>query len=202
MSTRPPFSQQEALDSETPAPSSIARPDDAHETTIGRHDVLIVDPSVADYRTILAGLDPGTEVIVLEPGAILGDIATALDDQTGIDGLHIISHGSARSLQFGGQPLTLADLGDNSAALRAIGNALSADCDILLYGCNTGQGDEGRAFLVKLAALTGADVAASDDLTGAAALGGDWELEISVEALASGKFNSRVVRISTAGVCS
>ena len=31
-----------------------------------------------------------------------------------------------------------------------------------------------------MAALTGADVAASDDLTGAAELGGDWELEVSV----------------------
>ena len=36
----------------------------------------------------------------------------------------------------------------------------------------------GQAFVADLAALTGADVAASSDATGDAALGGDWELEI------------------------
>lgn len=34
-----------------------------------------------------------------------------------------------------------------------------------------------RQFIDHLALFTGADVAASDDLTGNAALGGDWELE-------------------------
>ena len=35
----------------------------------------------------------------------------------------------------------------------------------------------GISFLSRLADLTGADIAASDDLTGSAALGGDWDLE-------------------------
>jgi len=49
--------------------------------------------------------------------------------------------------------------------------------DILLYGCDVAQGEIGQAFIEQLAQLTGADVAASTDLTGAAALGGDWVLE-------------------------
>ena len=36
---------------------------------------------------------------------------------------------------------------------------------------------EGEAFVDSIAELTGADVAASEDLTGSALLGGDWELE-------------------------
>lgn len=48
---------------------------------------------------------------------------------------------------------------------------------ILLYGCNVAQGDVGQAFISALASSTGTDVAALTDLTGAAALGGDWAFE-------------------------
>ncbi len=61
--------------------------------------------------------------------------------------------------------------------------------DILLYGCNVGADDDGQAFVESVARLTQADVAASDDLTDSAALGGDWVLEVqsgTVEAEAAG----------------
>ncbi|MFZ4526239.1 MAG: DUF4347 domain-containing protein [Chlorobium sp.] len=59
-----------------------------------------------------------------------------------------------------------------------MGSSLSPSGDILLYGCNVAAGAEGLAFVDALARLTHADVAASDDVTGAAALGGDWVLEV------------------------
>ena len=49
--------------------------------------------------------------------------------------------------------------------------ALSADADLLLYGCDVAQTAAGQQLRADLAALTGADVAASTDLTGAAAAG-------------------------------
>src|SRR5690606_18703064 len=51
------------------------------------------------------------------------------------------------------------------------------DGDILLYGCNIGQSDAGQNFIERLAQLTQADVAASTDATGSAAVGGNWMLE-------------------------
>ena len=42
------------------------------------------------------------------------------------------------------------------------------------------QGPQGTELISKLAQLTGADIAASDDLTGQGHLGGDWELEVQV----------------------
>ena len=63
--------------------------------------------------------------------------------------------------------------------LAAWRGALTQDADILLYGCNVGEGAVGRGFVAQLASLTGADVAASDDATGAAARGGNWTLEVS-----------------------
>ena len=61
--------------------------------------------------------------------------------------------------------------------LASIGSALTAIGDILLYGCNVAQGGVGMQFISLLAQITGADVTASDDLTGNDNLNGDWELE-------------------------
>ena len=49
---------------------------------------------------------------------------------------------------------------------------------ILIYGCSFGAGRAGRAAVRALARATGADIAASDDPTGSAAFGGDWDLEV------------------------
>ncbi len=49
--------------------------------------------------------------------------------------------------------------------------------DLLLYRCDVAAGGAGHAFIDDLATATGADVAASTDLTGGASLGGDWVLE-------------------------
>ena len=44
----------------------------------------------------------------------------------------------------------------------------------------------GQAFIGRLAELTGADVAASRDATGSAALGGNWNLEATTGAIETG----------------
>ena len=47
-----------------------------------------------------------------------------------------------------------------------------------MYGCNLDE-QNGAALLDKLAIITGADIAASNDATGSAKFGGDWELEVT-----------------------
>jgi hypothetical protein len=54
------------------------------------------------------------------------------------------------------------------------GRSLSADADILLYGCSVASTLDGRLFVERLGSLTQADVAASTDATGQ---GGDTDLE-------------------------
>ena len=63
--------------------------------------------------------------------------------------------------------------------LRNWGEAFAADGDILFYGCNLAEGQFGQSLVARIADLTGADVAASDDPTGSEALGGDWSLEVA-----------------------
>ena len=54
---------------------------------------------------------------------------------------------------------------------------MNARGDILIYGCDVSEGSTGLQLIDSIAKATGADVAASRDLTGAARLGGNWTLE-------------------------
>jgi Tol biopolymer transport system component len=71
-------------------------------------------------------------------------------------------------------------LGQYKHDLHSWAAALAPDGEILLYGCNIAAGETGRQFVQLLGQLTGANVAASSNLTGSAALGGDWELEVKI----------------------
>ncbi|MBF0124077.1 MAG: VCBS repeat-containing protein, partial [Magnetococcales bacterium] len=92
--------------------------------------------------------------------------------------MHIFSHGSPGQLSLGSGTLSLSTLSAYTPQLQSWGNALTADADILFYGCNVAADGTGLAFINALSQTTGADVAASNDLTGAARLGGDWQLEV------------------------
>ncbi|MGF1498211.1 MAG: LamG-like jellyroll fold domain-containing protein, partial [Elainellaceae cyanobacterium] len=91
--------------------------------------------------------------------------------------VQIISHGDEGRVQLGNTVLSSETLPQYQAQLQQWGAALSESGDILLYGCRVAAGT-GQVFVEQLSQLTGADVAASDDLTGNAALGGDWQLEV------------------------
>lgn len=142
-------------------------------------DIVFIDSRVQDTATLLQGLKPGTEVVFLQAGQDgLAQIAAALGERGDVGTVQVIAHGSAGQLWLGSSFLDNAALQrpEVQAQLAALGRGLTADGDLLIYACNTAQGSEGTQFVSTLAALTGADVAASDDRTGA---GGDWELEIS-----------------------
>ncbi|NCC93555.1 MAG: DUF4347 domain-containing protein, partial [Opitutae bacterium] len=140
--------------------------------------ILVLDNAIADRETLQQGLPDDMEVILLGGGDGLDELAEALSGRTDIEALHIVSHGSAGQLYLGGETLDAQALAEQSASLARIGQALSENGDILLYGCNTGAGAAGQTFVEQLALATGADVAASNDATGAAAMGGDWDLEV------------------------
>lgn len=147
----------------------------------GRKEVVFVDTRVTDYQTLLAGLtlDAGVEVVLLDGSKDgLQQMADHLSGRNGIDAIHVFGHGDAGKVQLGTLWLGNGNLESQSELLAAIGQALTADGDILLYGCDTGAGSNGATFVQSLAELTGADVAASNNATGAASQGGDWQLEI------------------------
>ncbi|WP_168201392.1 Ig-like domain-containing protein [Qingshengfaniella alkalisoli] len=141
--------------------------------------IVIVDGAVPDADQIASQIEGADEVIVLDQGSDgVEQIAAALDGQTGIDALHIVSHGDAGRLWLGSAQLTADSMdGEYADDLARVAAALSDSADILIYGCDFGAGAEGARAMTTLAGLTGADIAASVDDTGATDLGGDWDLE-------------------------
>ncbi|MEL6736856.1 MAG: DUF4347 domain-containing protein, partial [Pseudomonadota bacterium] len=138
---------------------------------------------IPDLEGLIASLPSTVEIIVLEPethGSTdgLDQIANTLAARSQIDAIHIFSHGSSGVLNLGGGDLTLETMtSDYQDSLAVIGAALSDSGDIHVYGCDFASGELGQKTIEQLANLTGADVAASTDITGAASLGGDWDLE-------------------------
>jgi len=149
-----------------------------------RHELVIVDTSVPDYETLLAGLQPlGGEdaelrIVLLDPQfSGIEQITATLSASTGLDAIHLITHGSVGAIHIGSETLDLSLLQSNHEMFQRWGRALTVDGDILIYGCDVASTADGRALIERLAEVTGADIAASVDLTGHEDLGGDWELE-------------------------
>lgn len=143
-------------------------------------EVVFVDAAVAvrSPGLLTSAQAEGRQVVVLDPaGDGLSQIASVLRSAGPLDAVHLLGHGDAGRLWLGGKPFDADQLLARSADLADLGAALRPGGDLLLYGCDIASGNEGVAFIEELARLTGANVAASDDATGVAALGGDHQLE-------------------------
>jgi TRAP-type transport system periplasmic protein len=106
----------------------------------------------------------------------LSDVVDALEPhapQSGFRAIHLYGHGQPGVQDFGRDPITGENLVGQQSSWRRLGELSHPDADLLLYGCAVGAGQQGSVLLDQLAALTGMDVAASDDITGR----DDWELE-------------------------
>ena len=157
----------------------------------GKREIVFVDSSVADAATLAleaAAQRPGAEVVLFNGhGNGVQEIASflAANNITGLDAVHIMSHGTTGAVTLGTETLDDATLASQSASLAEISAALKPQGDILLYGCDTAQGSTGQHFINGLSAITGDVVAASTDLTGSASLGGNWNLEASTAPVAT-----------------
>ncbi|WP_373536294.1 DUF4347 domain-containing protein [Microcoleus sp.] len=140
--------------------------------------IIFVDSSVQDYQSLVQSADRGKVVILDDKSSKIAQITQSLAGESDIEALHIISHGNEGSITLGTEVLDESAIEAFRDRLKAWGKALTKTGDILLYGCNVAAGEIGKKFVKKLSEITGAAVAASNNLTGAAALGGDWNLEV------------------------
>ncbi len=162
----------------------ITRPID-HTPT----ELVFVDTTVKGYQALLKDIDPTATVILLDPSKNgVEQIAQIVSTYDNVDALHIISHGSEGELKIGNGVLNQANMqGEYADELATIGQHLSQNADILIYGCDFGKGDIGLRATNLLAALTSADIADSTDDTGSAHLGGNWVLERTTGVIESGQ---------------
>ncbi|MBR9971305.1 cadherin-like domain-containing protein [Magnetospirillum sulfuroxidans] len=158
-------------------------------------EVVFVDSGVTDYQTLVDAARSDVTVVVLDAGSDglqqISDWLSAHAAETpegGWSAFHFIGHGEAGTVHLGTTVLNDASLTADGQILADIGSALNADGDILLYGCDIAKGETGQNFIANLAVVTGADIVASDDVTGSAALGGDWTLEAATGAIETASF--------------
>jgi Ca2+-binding RTX toxin-like protein len=137
--------------------------------------VVFVDAGVENYQQLVDGVIPTAEVFVLDAAADgIEQISQVLQQRQDVGAVHIVSHGAPGCLYLGNSQLSLDTLNRYAPQLQQWDVA-----NLLLYGCNVAAGDAGAEFITKLHVLTGAEIAASQTLTGNATQGGNWELEVT-----------------------
>jgi len=143
-----------------------------------RQEIVFIEDNVPDYQKLVAGVKAGVEVVVLDHTKDgLQQMIAALDGHAQVDAIHLVTHGANAQVDLGTSRLSIDTLDAHAGQLAALGAALSADGDILIYGCDVAGNDAGQRFVARMGDLTGADVAASTDVTGSKAFGGNWTLE-------------------------
>ena len=69
---------------------------------IARREVAFVDTQVEDYQTLVAGVADGVEVFLIDAGSNgLEQMLAQLQGQSGIDAIHVYSHGDIGQLTLG-----------------------------------------------------------------------------------------------------
>ncbi|WPL11491.1 FG-GAP-like repeat-containing protein [Thiorhodovibrio litoralis] len=151
-----------------------------NNTIAPRKEVVFLDTTLADWPTLADGVRDGVEVVLIEAShGGLARMAAWAARHSGYDAMHLLSHGTPGALHLGSDKLVEATLNeaDVQTKLKQLGQALSVDGDLLLYGCDLAAGLAGQRFIQRLSEITDADVAASINRTGQ---GGDWRLEATV----------------------
>ena len=98
-----------------------------------KSEILFVDPSVSDIATILSGLRPEVEAIVLDSSRPAArQIAEALRGRRGLDAVHVIAHGAPGRVRFAAGEWSATTLGKTPTISQPSGGR-SAQTAIL--GC-------------------------------------------------------------------
>ena len=145
------------------------------ENSNSRKEIVFIDSGVDNYQTIVDAIGSSKSIYLIDSNENGFDkMQNVLQDQSDVDAVHIIGHASAGQVVLGNSILNADTINSFSNTLLSIGNSLTPDGDLLSYGCNLAQGEQGKLLLQQIGNITQADIAASDDITGK---GGDWKLE-------------------------
>ena len=147
-------------------------------------ELIVIDSGVQNGDALVGEIlennrSTAFEIRVLDNDADGIDQITQLLAQSNgkYDAIHIISHGDEGQVTLGNTQLTNDSFTSYVDELASWSSALTDDADLLFYGCELAANEDGKSLIESISALTGADVAASDDITGDATAGGDWNLE-------------------------
>lgn len=143
---------------------------------------VFIDALVENYDNFLYNGKPGTVSVVVAPeengiSVISEQLAAIAHEEQKVDEIHVISEGNEGNFWLGNAYVSGETIDGYRDDFRSWKNALSQEADILLYSCFTALGEVGELLIQTIATETGADIAASTNLTGNSTIGGDWVLE-------------------------
>ena len=189
------ISQHQAVSSETNTTDIANNPVNNSDTPIAlpsniapeavTHSLVFVDTHVADYQRLVDDIlnnpdNKNIEIIYLDKNQDgIAQITQSLSLYSNIASIHLISHGVAGELQLGNVVLNQNSIAQFTNELSSWQKNLTSDADILIYGCELAANDAGVQLLQQLNQFTGADVAASTNLTGNTGHA-DWVLEKNI----------------------
>ena len=110
----------------------------AGEDTI--QHLVIVDGAVEDISGLMVGIDARQILLLDSQQDGVQQISEILSQYQNLQSVEIISHGNAATLQLGSVDLDSSSLKTYANELQSWGEALTADGDILLWGCGVGAG--------------------------------------------------------------
>ncbi|WP_417790782.1 DUF4347 domain-containing protein, partial [Terasakiella pusilla] len=140
--------------------------------------LLFIDPTVPQRDVLIKDLPNHIKAVYLDAHTDATEqITTVLQQHQNLEALHIVTHGAPGQLVFSNSLLNTQTLEPYHTQLASWSQAMSAEADILLYGCETGKGTEGRQFLQELNHLISCNVAASATPVGYTHNGEQWSLE-------------------------
>ncbi|MBD2454299.1 DUF4347 domain-containing protein [Nostoc sp. FACHB-87] len=164
-------------------------------TTAIKQTLVIIDAGIDDYQILKSGILPTAKVTVLNKHTDGITQISALCSNYPAASIQIIAHGSPGCLQLGNSQLNLDNLHSYSQQLQQW-----QATEILIYGCEVAQGEQGKSFIQKLHQITKANIAASAGKIGNAQQGGSWELEHKLGEITSDVALSAEIRQAYPGV--
>ncbi len=139
--------------------------------------LAFIDPSIGDYTTIISQIEADIKVVLNSQKDGIDQISEVLSRYKNLTSISVISHGNVANLQLGNGVFNKKNFNQYTNKLEQWNTSFAPGANILIFGCNVAQGETGRAFIDALSRVTGADIAASTNLTGNSSQGGDWLLE-------------------------
>jgi hypothetical protein len=160
--------------------ADCVEPDQENDIKLQREiaNIIFIDGNIQISNSFGDHLDIASDVVKLDSTKDgIQQITDYVSGMRGVNCIHIVTHGTEGQVNIGSTVLNNENLSVYKTQLAKIGGVLSDDGDILLYGCRVAE-LSGREFVASLAEATGADVAASNNMTGDVGIGGDWLLEV------------------------
>ena len=140
-------------------------------------ELLVIASDVPEVAALAASAGRPCHVVHLPPAADgLAALAAAISVFGPVAAVHLVGHGAPGRMKLGATDLTREEIQRRPAHMATLAEAL-AGVPLLLYGCEVGAGEAGKAYLDTLAIALDAPVRASATMVGHPVLGGSWDLD-------------------------